>query len=186
MPALQPFEETELVAQCRAGDEDAWGLLIHHYGAGVRCALCRHLGAWAADWSLVEDLAACFWEELWMQRARRLRVYNPRRGRLATYLDHLVQWQVQRWRRACGRHEEQPREKPLPPHELPAPGAPCYPVGVFRDEVAALLTPRERWYLDYLCGTADADGACALSDSNRWKLDERVGRKASALLGCPR
>jgi hypothetical protein len=47
MPLQDPLEELALVQKCAAEDEDAWGVLFSEYGAGVRRALRRRLGAWA-------------------------------------------------------------------------------------------------------------------------------------------
>jgi hypothetical protein len=183
MPAHLPFEERQLIEKCLAGDEAAWSLLIFHYGDGVRLAFRRRLRAWGADWWLVEDLQLRFWEELWRRRATRLRGYDARVAGLATFLNHLVGWQVQDWWRACGRQGKRPQPVPLPPRELPAPGSGCYPQGIFLDEVTGLLTAQERRRFNELCGEAASDGACPLSNTNRWKIDERLRRKVLPLLG---
>jgi hypothetical protein len=146
-------------------------------------ALRRRLGAWGADESPVEDLALRFWEELWIYRATYLPLYDPGRG-LAAYLNHLTRWQVQFWRRQCGRQQKRGKEGPLPPHGLAAAAAPGYPEGLFRDELAGRLTAQERRYFAHLCGEATSDPACQFSDTNRWKLHERLLRKSRSLLGC--
>jgi hypothetical protein len=124
-----------------------------------------------------------FWEDLWQRRTLRLRTYDPGRGRLAAYLNHLVRWLVLRFWQERGRREKEPLEERIISSELPAPPDPCYPEGLFRDDVSTLLTPQERRYFEYLCTAAAADLPCPFSDTSRWKFHHNVRQKAGGLLG---
>lgn len=169
--------ERGLIEKCIEGDELAWSQFLNRYRGGVRQAVRRCLGGRGSDGDLIEEIEARVWLALWWRGAKALRDYDERRASLATYLSWQSLRQVQRWRR-----EELRRAKCLPLRGAVAAGAECYPEAILREEAAALLTAQERKYFIHLCGDNAAEGVCQFSDSNRWKLHERVRRKINAFL----
>jgi DNA-directed RNA polymerase specialized sigma24 family protein len=102
-PDGAPTDDTDdsLLADCLAGEESAWKLLVARHEPRLRALAGRLLGR-KGHWDIVEDIVTAVWLSLWQDSRRRLQGFDPQRGSLATYLNALTRRAVQRQRRADG------------------------------------------------------------------------------------
>jgi DNA-directed RNA polymerase specialized sigma24 family protein len=179
-PNENPADEL-LVQHCQEGDEAAWRLLYRRYHAPLLRAIARQLHMTADNDDLAEEIAARVWCALVVRGGLRLRLFDPGRGTLATYLAGLARQEIQEYYRSGpGRHLR--REVPLDDARA-ADRAAAGPPGPLLDGFAATLTPQEvRYFHEGLLGHPPDPDARPLSPANRRKLKERVLRKLHAFL----
>jgi DNA-directed RNA polymerase specialized sigma24 family protein len=147
---MSPFNpgsaDWPLVAQCLTGDKAAWHrLYVGHYrllAGQVRWMLERDAGV-AAE--VAHDVLV----SLWLNDCRRLRAFDPARGRLRTYLFVLARQAVWLVRRSRVRR----LAAVLPPEDLETICVPAAPWDDSVEEFLATLSERNRaffrWqYLD--------------------------------------
>ncbi len=96
--------EQQLIQRCLQGDDAAWESLFHLCQRSLLLSIKLTLGAQAADEDLVNEIAAQVW--LWLVESdRRLKNFDPHRGRLTTYLAVLARESVRRLKRSERRRE---------------------------------------------------------------------------------
>jgi RNA polymerase sigma factor (sigma-70 family) len=181
-------QDQELVRRCLAEDDRAWADLFHTHHRQMVGLLTRSLHghgvpAGAAD-ELAQEVASEVWLKLMANGRRRLRSFDPRRGRFGTYLAAVARNQLTRT--GTRRKRQSVREEPLPEHA--APGAPEEEMSfdAWIEDLEPRLSRRERAYFrQELLGRFDPDQPASFTPGGAWKLKGRVLRKLTALLeGC--
>lgn len=166
--------EFALIQQCLSGDQSAWHQLYRQTNEPLLHLIAEKLGHRANE-ELAEEIAARVWASLIFQDGKRLRAFDPQRGRLLTFLAALARQQIQRLRRPRsrkGRHEV-----PL----LDDQAVPCSDdvlQATIRDGFLATLTRQElKFWHEHLMPTPGAPAPPPLSPANYRKLKQRVFKK---------
>jgi DNA-directed RNA polymerase specialized sigma24 family protein len=134
-----------LVQRCLARDELAWCLLFQRHHRRLVGVVIRLLGRGPGHEQLAEDVASRVWLLLLAENYRRLRAYNPERGRLSTYLACLARGQITEVLRAEARQRRQ-REGLAEQTSLAI--APHLSLATVLDEFLPRLSPAEKDFLE--------------------------------------
>ena len=94
-----PYEEERLVAQCLRGDVTAWKTMFDLYHPPL-VSIIKILMHGESGVEQAEDIAAAVWSSLCSEAYIRLRRYDPKAGRLLTYLAAMARREIWRERRA--------------------------------------------------------------------------------------
>ncbi len=172
--------DVELIQGCLDGEEAAWRQLYERYIPHVQARTRKALGPWGRNAPLVEDIAHEVLVSLWVDDCQRLRLYDARRSRLATFLG------VQTGRVIRDRVRQlvlqQAVEEPLGDRNPVEPNPIVWAEGVLLEEIAARLTPRERAFFETcLLGKANAESG-PFSSANAWKMRQRIREEIEDIL----
>jgi hypothetical protein len=164
-----------LVRQCLSSDKARTQLYLQ-YACCVLALVRRQLGRQSTD-ADVEDMAQGVWCSLFEKSCRRLRSYDPTRGRLSTFLRALVRAEIQRFKRERARHSPSRPFVPLSA-ELADTEISLTRLQAALDDFLVTLTRQERNFCcnQLLKGAAKA-GPQPFSAVNRRQLKHRVGCK---------
>jgi DNA-directed RNA polymerase specialized sigma24 family protein len=185
MSTTEPVHpELLLVQRCLAGDQDAWHALYTEYHPRLRRHVCRMLRLPPAD-DLAEEITSRVWLSLIVGDHKRLRAFDPARGRLGALLYAITRQAVQEWLRS-GRPRAA-RETPVAEMNDPARDEGPLTMAAQLREFAPRLTPAERRFYElHLLGDRGYAPPRPLSSDAVRKLRQRVRDKLLAFLGTPR
>lgn len=174
-------DELSLVHRCLDGHPDAWDtfydrfhpLLFHHVARLVR-------GTGRAE--LVEEVVSRVWCALLARDRLRLRLFDPERGCLSTFLCIIARQQVQQLYRSG--FFDPPRETLLPATDPADRAAPWSSLQLLREQFLPLLSDQERCYFDeYLMAPPGTVPSRSFSDIYQRKLKQRIRDKLLKYLG---
>jgi hypothetical protein len=182
----EPGREQALVARCLQGEARAWREFVDVYRNGLRWAVQQHLAHWGCrDSGLRDDFLQVVFLGLIVNNGARLRRWDSKRGRLATFLAALAQREINAFFRARRRARrcqlalledlEQAwidRRDQSDESDVFSP----LPQG-FWD----LLTSRERSFLTELRRGRLRELKTSFPRTNFWKMAQRIRRKWDTL-----
>lgn len=171
-PSYDPAAEAQLVADCLRGSDEAWERLYRGCQRSLLLSIKIMLGPEARDENLVDEISAQVW--LWLlEDDRRLSTFDPRRGRLVTYLVALARDSLQRRLRSDRRREA--REETAAVSESTAAGDWLASYESSLGEFLSVLTPREREFCEqYLLAAPHSAHTVTYSSANVRQLRHRV------------
>ena len=147
--------EYDLIQRALAGDQHAWYLLFHDQQPRPLAKVRQLLGPRRSHDDLAEEVAARVWSAALADDYHLLRVYDPGRGRLGTYLGRRAFFEmlmVLRAHATRSRHESNYRRSHADDGALPP-----LPENLVWPELLASLTDTERAYLlEHLLGSSTA------------------------------
>jgi DNA-directed RNA polymerase specialized sigma24 family protein len=169
------------VERCLADSADAWAELLRRFRAPLLRAIQRSLGSWGRDCDRVEEVLSRLWEALMADNYRRLRAYDAGRASLGTYLaSRARRLATGRWRALARHRAEQLGERA---HEVVSLAPSPWPAEAVPSGYLALLTPRERDYLQsVLLAAAGTAGAWRFSRAYAAQLERRLREKVRRYL----
>jgi DNA-directed RNA polymerase specialized sigma24 family protein len=174
-----PLTDQTLVQRCLARDEAAWSTLFHRFHAPLVRLAAMLLGPGRGRLDLAEDLVGRVWLSLVVQNNLRLRLYNPRRGSLRTFLNALTRQHFLQAMRLRPR-----REVPLPDgHPDPRPASPISVEENLREFRRTLTRQEGRFYDVHLMGYHRGARPVAGSPAYHRKLKQRILARAYTFLG---
>jgi RNA polymerase sigma factor (sigma-70 family) len=178
-------QDQELVRRCLAEDAEAWAILFRTYHRLMVSRLVRTLHGYgfaagaAAD--LAQEVAAEVWLKLMANDRRRLRSFDPRRGRFGTYLVAVARRQLIHV--GMRLRQQSAREKPVLDHVDLRCQAGELSFDTWIEEFLPRLSRRERVYFQQeLLGRLDTGQVASFTTGSAWKLKSRVFRKLAAFL----
>lgn len=171
-PSHQVSEEELIVTRCLRGEYTAWETMFHHYHPRLVSIIKAEMN-WRCSTDQAEEIAASIWCSLCSEAYSRLRRYDPRLGRLLTYLKALARREI--WKRTRQEKKRRARERRSARKE--ATMDETEPAIVIQ-EFLAILTRRERAFCQsYLMKQSGCSCQSEISSSNYSKLQGRVMKK---------
>lgn len=169
------LDEQRLIERCLRRDPIAWQALFQCYQPRLLLLIKFMLGSKGSQ-EQAEEIAAAVWSSLCGEGYSRLRQYDPRAGRLLTYLAGLARREIWKGRRSdrsrylreCSvAREEATRDE--------------IDRGLYFGEFLATLTRREREFcLTELLALHEATSSPTFTAANGWQLRCRILRKFRA------
>ncbi len=177
-----PGEDRELVEHCLSGAPQAWTLLYERCHDYLLRAIRQMLGKSAADFNLVDEIAARVWYAVVRNNGELLSRFDASRGcRLTTFLAILARSEARQYFR--GERRRKARE------ETASQWGPTHQRDDFsmmfdtEDGFVSTLTPAElEYYKTVLMAAEDTQAESQYTRENAWQLRHRVRTKLRRFL----
>lgn len=175
------MHDRALIDCCLSGEASAWTTLYQRFHNPLLVAIRALLRDTAADYNLVDEIAARVWYAVIRDDGRLLSRFDTSKGcRLSTFLSVIARSEARQYFRSERRRSA--REQFASRDEVQGNSSEMLMSATTEEEFLATLTPSERAYFTTALSPSPESPEPTYSTENAWQLSHRVKKKLHQFL----